>query len=314
MMNLKEEINKAGSIVILGHVKPDGDCVGAATALYQYIKILRPELRIDMRLDIFDKGFERISCLDKINHEIDSTSYDVCFCVDCASRERLGRRVSYFENANHTIVIDHHVTNFSFGDIMEVDSEKSSTCEVLYDFLDKSLIDKAIATSLYIGLISDTGVFRYSCTSSSSHNMAAFLLDKKIEFTDIISEAYYEKSFKANKFAAQAVTKAKSIFDGKLVYTIVTKKMMKEADIDNTELEGIVEQLRNTRGCEIALFAYELDTKAYKLSMRSKHYIDVAQICKNFGGGGHIRAAGCTIRGNIKELFDDILKAIEKEI
>lgn len=313
-MNLKNEIEAAGTMVILGHVKPDGDCIGSATALYQYAAAVHPDMQIDLRLDEFGEGFEDIPVLNEIKHTLDFKPYDLAVCVDCANASRVGRYLPFFEGAKRRLVIDHHVSHEAFGDDVVIQPEKSSTCEVLYDLLDPEVLDRNMAISLYIGLISDTGVFKYSCTKPSSLRMAARLLEFDIPFSEIIDRSYYEKSWKVNKFIGRCVQASQLAADGRICYTVVTREMMQEDGIDRTELDGIVEQLRNTAGVEVAVFAYELSKGAYKISLRSKTRVNVAAICEAFGGGGHIRAAGASLKGDFKELFADLLKRIEEAL
>ncbi|MDO5695340.1 MAG: bifunctional oligoribonuclease/PAP phosphatase NrnA [Eubacteriales bacterium] len=313
-INLNQEIKAAKHIAILGHVKPDGDCIGSATALYHYIGQVNPAAARHIILDTFGGNFEHISVMNVIQHDIPETSFDLCFCMDCASRNRLGRYAPIFDRAKRTVVIDHHVTGEPFGDVMHVVPHKSSTCEVLYDLMDRDLIDRETAVSLYTGLISDTGVFKYASTTSATMRMAAALLEKDIPFTDIIDRSYFEKTYKVNRFIAKAVLNSKLALDGRLIYTVVSREMMRENDIQRTELEGIVEQLRNTEGAEVALFIYELSHNAYKVSLRSKHYVDVAAVAAVFNGGGHIRAAGCTLKGEFDDLFPALVNEIGKRL
>lgn len=311
MMNLIKEINNADSIVLLGHVKPDGDCIGAVTAMYGYIKNIDKDKKVDMVLDVFINNYSMIKPVKKIKSKSRKSEYDLCICLDVASKDRLGTYVKYVDISKKSIVIDHHITNDNFGDIMYVEPTASSTCEVLFDIFDKKYIDKDVAISLFTGLITDTGVFRYSCTSAKSFSMAEQLCKYNIDRSKIIEESFYNKSDKVNRFIAKCVLNRKLIHDGKTIYTIVTKDMMYEHDITNTEFEGIVETLRNTIGVEVAIFAYEKSSKCYKVSMRSKEHIDVSNICKKFDGGGHIRASGCTLKGDFNELFESLLKEVE---
>lgn len=314
MMNLIEEIKGAKNVVILGHIKPDGDCIGSATALFQYIQKVLPDVEVDVVLDEFRNVYSSIPVIDKIQNCVKSKKYDVCFCMDCGSIERLGRFANIFKAANKTIVIDHHKTTNNFGDICNVNPDKSSTCEYLFDFLDKDFLDKGIASSLFTGLISDTGVFRYSCTSTDSFKMACELMKHGIDNTKIIEESFYAKSYKGLKFMAACILKSCMSDDNKMVYTVATKEMMKEHGITKSEIEGVVESLRDTEGVEVAIFAYEIESDMYKISMRSKTKVDVSKICSKFGGGGHIRASGCTLVGEFKELFKKLLDETKLEL
>lgn len=312
MMNLINEIKKANSVVLLGHVKPDGDCIGAVTAMYSYIKNIDNNKSVDMVLDVFIDNYSMINAVKKIQSKSNKNSYDLCICLDVANKERLGTYSKYVDISKRCIVVDHHITNDNFADKIYLDPTASSTCELLFDLFDKNYISKDTAVSLFTGLITDTGVFRYSCTTDRSFKMAAALCEYDIDRAKIIEESFYNKSDKVNRFISKCVLNRKLIHNNKTIYTIVSKEMMIENDITNTEFEGIVEALRNTIGVEVAIFAYEKSEKCYKVSMRAKEKVDVSRICQKFDGGGHIKAAGCTLKGNFDELFSELLNEVKK--
>lgn len=314
MMNLNQEIKSANNIAIIGHIKPDGDCIGSVTALYQYIKQIDANKEVDMILDKFKNNYSFIPVINDIIESPKYNSYDLCFCMDCGALERLGRYGNIFTNAKKTVVFDHHITTEKFGDTLNLNYNSSSTCEYLYEFLDKDYITKDIATSLYTGLISDTGVFRYSCTSQKSFIMAAELLQKGINHSEIVEESYFSKTYISNKFMAACILNSKLLENDKIIYTVADKKLMKKYGIDKSEIEGIVESMRDTDTVEVSIFAYEIDENIYKISLRSKNYVDVSEVCSKFSGGGHVRAAGCTLRGNFKLLFNELLKEVKKRL
>lgn len=311
MMKLSTEIEKANSIVLLGHVKPDGDCIGSVTALYQYIRNMYPQLKVEMVLDSYGGNFHYIPVMEEIREVPSQKCYDLAISLDCATLSRLGKFQPIFQNAAHTIVIDHHAFGEEYGELRYVLPEKSSTCEVLYDLLEDQYLDTGIATSLYTGLMSDTGVFRYSCTSPETMRIAANLMEYDIPFHKIIEEGYVEKPYKVNRFIARAVLESQVIADGKVIYSMISRKLMQEEGIERTELDGIVEQLRNTAGVEVAIFLYEMHSTMWRVSLRSKNYVNVAEIAQKFGGGGHVRAAGCSLTGKISQQLSDLMREVE---
>lgn len=312
MMNLIREINEADSIVILGHVRPDGDCIGAATAMYQYIKNIDSNKEVEIILDDFINRYSSISVMNKIKSKSKKASYDLAICVDVANKERIGNYIRYYDSAKKHIAIDHHKTNDNFAEIMYINPMASSTCEFLYSLFDKKYIDKGVAESLFTGLITDTGVFRYSCTNKESFDMASDLYKFGIDMPKIIEEGFYTKSYKLNRFIATCVLNSKTLHNDRTIYTVVTKDMMKEYEISNTEFDGIVEALRNTEGVEVAIFIYEKEHNLYKVSVRSKEYVDVSEICQEFNGGGHSKASGCMLRGEFNHEFEKLLNEVAK--
>lgn len=311
-MNLIKEIKSVKTIIILGHVKPDGDCIGAATALYQYIKNVDCSIDVEIVLDDFINYYDSIPVINKIKTKASKKSYDLCITVDVPTRDRLLTYACFFDLAKKHIAIDHHVTNENFAEIMHVEPEASSTCEVLFYLFKKEFIDDGVAASLYTGLATDTGVFRYSNTTEKSFMMAAELSKYNIDRSKIVEDGFFSKSDKLNRFIAKCILNRKLVHNKRTIYTIVTKKMMLEDKITNTEFEGIVEALRDTKDVEVAIFAYEKSSDCYKISLRSKSFVDVSKICSVFNGGGHIRAAGCTLKGNFKSSFEGLLNKVKE--
>ena len=166
MTVLEQTLQTAASVAILGHVRPDGDCLGSTLGLYHYIKTNYPDIPAAVYLEQASLKFSYLEGFEEIRHETDGEVYDLCICLDSSDTERLGQFSCYLERAAKSLCLDHHVTNLGYAQTNVVVADASSTCEVLYDQLDDGKIDKAIAECLYTGIIHDTGVFKYSCTSA----------------------------------------------------------------------------------------------------------------------------------------------------
>ena len=180
--------------------------------------------------------------------------------------------------------------------------------------MNKEKIDKAVAECLYTGMVHDTGVFRYSCTSPKTMRIAADLMEKGIDYTTIVDESFYEKSYLQNQILGRTLLESILILDGKCIFSYVNRKMMNFYEVTKKDLDGIIEQLRQTRGVEVAIFLYEVETQKYKVSLRSKNKVDVSKIASFFGGGGHVRAAGCTMDGTVHDIVNNISMHIEQAL
>ena len=314
MTKLDQMLDTAASIVILGHVNPDGDCAGSCLAMYRYAKKRREAADVSVRLKNVPEKFSYLDGYDRIQDTVGDEVFDLCICLDCSDRERLGEFEVYLERAGASICVDHHVTNRGYAGENVVVPGASSTAEVLYGQLDKALIDRETAACLYTGIIHDTGVFRYSCTSAKTMEIAGKLMETGIDFTRIIDESFFRKTYLQSQILGRALMECIRFSEGQCIFTVVKRQDMEFYGVGPKDLDGIVDQLRTIDGVECAIFMYEMDTHVYKVSMRSNRVVDVSRIAAYFGGGGHVRAAGCTMSGSIHDVVNNLSGHIEKQL
>ena len=210
--------------------------------------------------------------------------------------------------------IDHHVSNQAFAEDNYIIPDISSTCELVFDLLDADKITKEIAECLYTGMVHDTGVFQYSCTSAKTMNNAGILMEKGIDYPKIVTDTFYLKTYNQNRILGYALLNSKLYLDGKVIVTYLTKENLAEFQCTPKELDGIVNQLRITKGTEVAVFLYESEDGSFKASFRVTGDVNVAEIAQTFGGGGHVKAAGCNIYGNIEDVINRILEEVKKRL
>ncbi len=313
MTKLEDMIGRAKSIVILGHVNPDGDCIGSCLAVYNYIKE-QYEKQVTVCLEPPAAKFSYLTGFEQIRNQPEETDIDLCICLDCSDAERLGDFKACLDRAEESICIDHHVTNRNYCVENVVDANASSTCQVLFTLLTEENISKAVAECLYTGIIHDTGVFRYSNTSRETMEIAGKLMEKGIDFSGIIDDSFYKKTYLQSQILGRALFESVSFLDKKCIFTVVRKKDMEFYGVDKSDLDGIVDQLRIIEGVECAIFLYEVGVHMYKVSMRSNKKVDVSRIASYFGGGGHIRAAGCTMSGSFHDVINNLSGHIEKQL
>lgn len=316
MEKILNEINESKTIGIAGHVRPDGDCVGSCMALYLYLKKNLPAtIQIDVYLEAIPKRFDMIKDINVIKQVNETnTVYDLFISLDSGSLDRLGMAETYFNQAKTTINIDHHISNTKFGISNHVISDASSTCEVLFDLFDEDKIDQDIATALYLGIIHDTGVFKHSNTTKKTMNIAGKLIDKNVPFSKMIDETFYMKNYVQNQILGRCLLKSMLILDNKCIVSYLSKNEMELYGATSSDLDGVIDQLRVTEGIEVAIFLYELDFHEFKVSMRSNGIVDVRKIATNYNGGGHIKAAGCTMRGTVHDVINGLTGYIECQL
>ncbi len=312
-MILSDILKDVKSVGITGHIRPDGDCTGSVLALYNYIVENMPETDVDLYLEQPGSEFYYLKNIDKIKNTPEDKKYDVFFVLDCSSLDRIEPFISCFNNASKTVCIDHHVSNTGFTDLSKIEPQASSACEVLYGTMDADKISRNVAECIYTGIIHDTGVFKYSCTSKKTMEIASEMMEKGIDYSDIIDNTFYKKTYVQNQILGRALLESVLFYDGKCIFTTVTIDEMEFYGVTGRELGGIVEQLRLTDGVEVAIFLYQTGEEEYKVSLRSKKKIDVAAIATQFGGGGHVRAAGYTAKGSVYQIINSIGELIEKQ-
>ncbi len=311
--NLNDIIKSSNKILLLSHMNPDGDTLGSMCALYSMI-YHRFKKKADMSVvSNIPYNYKFMPNIDLAERYFDkSLVYDLVITLDVAAIERTLDSKILFDKAKLSINIDHHKTNPGFGDYQIINPDASSCGEVLFDIFKSEnwTIDKDSAICLYTAIMTDTGNFRFENTSSSTLRAAADLVDAGANPNYIYKMCYETKTKNFVMFQNYCVNKAVFLEDNKIAYTTVYKKDLEKFSAGDDYTDGIAETLRAIDTTEVSFVAKEVDTKLTKISMRSKK-VDVAEICSKFGGGGHTFAAGCTIKLNVQDSIDKLLREIK---
>lgn len=313
-MDILQEVRGAERIGISGHVRPDGDCVGACLSLWQYLKKNLPEAEVKVFLQQPAEIFRTLRGFDEIISDFpEEAPFDVYFALDC-NEERLGEAAVYYQAARRKINIDHHVSNTGCGDVNLMRPQIGSTCEILYELFGEEQLDRDLAETLYTGIIHDTGVFQYSNTTPETMRKGAKLISYGFDFPRLIEETFYQRNYVQAQLLGRALMESIRFMDGSCIVSAVDKKTMDFYNAAPKDLDGIVNQLRNIKGVHCAIFMYESGVQEYKVSMRSDELVDVSEIAVFFGGGGHVRAAGCTMQGNFYDCVNNLSLLIERQL
>lgn len=314
-MNILQECQGASRIAITGHVRPDGDCVGSCLALFQYLQKRMPQARVQVYLerpaDIFSgiRGYDRIDSVCE-----DADPYDVFFVLDSVPERMMEPAKKIYDKALKTINIDHHISNEGAGDLSWVVPEASSTAELIYELIDKSAMDADMAMAIYIGIIHDTGVFQYSNTSPRTMEIGAKLIGYGFDFPRLILETFYQRTYVQSQVLGRVLLESIRFMDGSCIVSCLDRKTMDFYDVGSKDLDGIVNHLRNIKGIHCAIFMYQTDVLEYKVSLRSDEQVDVSKVAAFFGGGGHKRAAGCTMQGTFHDCVNNLSLRIKEEM
>lgn len=316
MHSLEELLAGVECVAVAGHVKPDGDCTGSCLATYNYIRDYHPKIRAGLYLEPIPNIFKFLSRADEIISDMETLpETDLLIVQDCGDAGRLGKAAGLIKKAKRVACIDHHISNTGFGDDSYIFPKASSTSELVFDLIGKERITRQIAECIYVGLIHDTGLFQYSCTSPKTMRTAAFLMETGIDFSGIADRTYVQKTYEQNQILAKAIEKSRLHLNGACISSVITQTDMEACHVLPKHLEGIVSQLRSTKGVEAAVFFYPKDDGGYKISLRSaSDAVNVAAVAMHFGGGGHIRAAGASTDLQPQECLQQILELIRRQL
>ena len=317
MNDLMKQIHAAKKIAIAGHIRPDGDCVGSCCALYHYIKdnFSAEEKQVVVYMEGIAPQFYLLDGLSEFTSDVISLQdCDLFIALDCASIDRLGKAEELFTKTQRTVLVDHHISNTAYAELCIVDAEASSACEVLYEQMEPDKISLACATALYLGIVHDTGVFKHSNTKRRTMEIAGILLEKGVSSSKVIDGTFFEKSFLQTKLLGECLTKSMLYLDGKVIASLVSLEAKRQSGAVSSDFDGVIDNLRVTRGVEVAVLITEDEENKCKVSMRSNHDVNVSTIAQSFGGGGHVKAAGCTLSGSPEEILEKILAAVAEQL
>lgn len=315
MIRLANELEHISSVIIAGHIRPDGDCTGSCLAVQNYIRDNYPEIQADVYLEMLKPEFAFLKGADTVKTDcMEEKVYDLFISLDASDKERMGEAVKYFDTAKRTLCVDHHITNPGFAEKNWVVADASSTAELAFEMMEEEQISLETAEALYLAIAHDTGVFQYSNTSEKTMQIAGKLISKGIPFTKIVDDTFYRKTYVQNQILGRALMESILLMDGKVIVGKVRQKDMDFYGIGPKDLDGIVNQLRVTEGVEVAIFLYETGNHEYKASLRSNGSVNVSAVCQYFGGGGHVKAAGCTMQGTFHDVINNLTLHIEHQL
>lgn len=304
---------KNDDFLIVSHVQPDGDTISSSLAVAHILKYLGKAFTL-VNQDVLPKKFNYLSMYNEINSvsEVNRT-FDFIITVDVADQFRTGDIDHLLSNDTKILNIDHHPTNDFFGDFNLVIPTAAATAEVIFDLV-KALdipLQKELATCIYTGLLTDTGGFRYSNTTSKVMNIAAELLEYNVSPGDIAEAALEAITVNHITLLSKALEKLEVMEGGLISWSELVYEDLQDV-VDHDDTEGIVNYTRNIDGVEVGAFFKEVEPETIKVSLRSKRWIDVGAIAKNFGGGGHARAAGFTYKGSLGSIKKELLTRIKE--
>ncbi|MFD2116783.1 bifunctional oligoribonuclease/PAP phosphatase NrnA [Paenibacillus yanchengensis] len=311
-------MKRADQFLVVSHVQPDGDAISAQLTIGWLLSklgksaIFMNESELPSRLQFLHQ-FEQI---ERYSNEENDVKYGNVITVDCADFKRIGAVSNLFAEQVNILNIDHHPTNNGFGQVNVIRADAAATVEVLYDLIALAgfSLDLNCATAIYTGLLTDTGGFRYSNTSAKVMQIVSHLLHLGVNGSQI-SDLLLEKMTMA-KLQLLRLSLSRLTFDDKqqIGWVYILQTDMESTGAVSEDVEGIVNYALNVDGVQVGILFKEAEDGSIKASIRSAGLVDVAHIAQQFGGGGHKRAAGCRLEGDLNKAMNELLVEVRKAV
>ncbi len=302
-------LEKYHSFAVFTHLNPDGDALGSAFSLTQALRASGKTARVILLETPPAKyNFEEFSSLFSLPDETDFACFDAHIAVDCADKRRLGKaKELFFERPG--LNIDHHVSNTKFADVNFVE-EAPSTGEIIYDIMERLCVtaDQTARMALYIAISTDTGNFTYQNTTAKTLEICSALVCAGLDISYVADRVYNNRTLGATRLICRFIEHLRLHYDDKLAVSIIMLNDIEETGAKVEDCEILINYARDIESVEIAAFIREIKPDVYKVSFRSKYRANVADLAGRYDGGGHIRAAGCMMKGNLYDIIDEVVK------
>ncbi|MDD5090949.1 MAG: bifunctional oligoribonuclease/PAP phosphatase NrnA [Candidatus Wallbacteria bacterium] len=311
--DLVQALKQAGTAVVITHEFPDGDAAGSIAGCCHLLKSAFPSLEVSVYCKTpVPENYDYLQ-IEKLPHADLSLRYDVVLVLDCGNPGRTGEKS--LPDTGLSVNIDHHADNSMFGDLNYVYPQSSSTSEILAvlgrRLLGITLPDR-ISEALFTGILTDTGGFRFSSTTSFTHEIAAMLYQSSgVDFGSLIEKVYFEEPFAKQKLLARILTSMEQSCG--ICFSHISSADWEETGATSKMVEGLVNQMVGIQGIIVAVLFQELPG-IVKVSFRSKGKVDCQVLAGRFGGGGHSQAAGAKIQGLLKDIEPQVLKFVRETV
>ena len=317
--SIADLVRESDKFLLTTHEGPDGDALGSLMATHGLLESLGKDSVMFLAAKEFPLPTEyRHMALENVFHEAPADLRDrVVIFLDCGNIDRMP--VDFLREDGRMVVnIDHHHDNTDFGDLFYVDPDASSTAEIVFELAETldARIDASVARALYVGIVTDTGKFMYDSTSPRTHRVAASLLEAGVDVDDVNRRLFESMPLEKVALLGRALESLRLECNGRLIITYITASDYEETGSGEEMTEGIIDHLRSVEGVKVAAVVKDQVSRggsARKVSLRAGDATtDVSRIARSFGGGGHVRAAGCSTDLEIDEIVARICDELEQ--
>jgi len=310
LSQIETTIREGKRFLITTHIDPDGDALGSVFSLAWVLKSLGKESVVYLK-DQMPYRYDFLPRPNPVIHRLAHEKYDAIFVLDCGDLSRVGQVSDSLHAMGPLVNIDHHETNEAFARINLVDPGASSTGEILCNLYASMKLDvtEEMAINLYTAVFTDTGSLRYDNASVAAYAICTEMIELGVK-PSYVSRMVYENHPKERfRLLGEVFCTLRTFDNDRIAMAHVTADMFRKTGTDRAHTDGFAEEIKQIRGVEVAILMRQVDERRYKISMRSKGTVDVAEICNRFDGGGHKNAAGCQIDGDLEAVERELKKA-----
>jgi phosphoesterase RecJ-like protein len=306
-------IRQSSTILITSHEGPDGDAIGSSLGLAAFLKAIGKQVTVHLA-DPVPELYRFLPGADDICSNIPEKDFELAFVLDVGEFRRAGKQFGAFTRISRIINMDHHLTCENFGTINLID-EKAAATAVLVWRIAKSFgfrPDYDTAICLYVGILTDTGSFRYSNSNREAFEVAGELVEQGgLNAWNIAEKLYESQPRKRLELLAQSLPTLEFVKDGKVASITVSLDMYSATGASAELTDGFINYPRSVAGVEVAILFRQIDKARYKIGFRSKGLVNVATLAQAFGGGGHHNAAGGLVDGTLDKVKQIVYSAVE---
>jgi bifunctional oligoribonuclease and PAP phosphatase NrnA len=314
LREISAELRKSGPTLLTTHIMPDGDSIGSLLGLGLSLRAAGCDVTMFSADDVparytFLEGSRQIK-----TQALPAAAYSRVVVLDCSDHLRI-RPIWDKVKDKYIINIDHHPTNDLFGTMNYVDSAAGATGEIVYFLLQEMGLNLTpdVAAALYVAIATDTGSFKFENTTPRTHRISAALLEAGVKPQDISPQVFDLRSREAIFILRAALASLEFSQDGKVAWMVLNEEDMQESGAKDEHLEGAVNFAKNIEGVEVGLLFRAKDDGTVKVGLRS-HNMDVGSVAQSLGGGGHARAAGCSLEAGTQEAINMVMNALKAQI
>ncbi|WP_270171782.1 DHH family phosphoesterase [Paenibacillus sp. SYP-B4298] len=309
-------VSEGDDFLVVSHVQPDGDAISSTVVVGWLLRQLGKRFTLINESELPSRLGFLMMCGDvgRYDEQLPPSGFTRVISVDCADYKRIGLVSSSFPEDVQLLNIDHHPTNDSFGSVNLIRSDAAATVEILYDLIRHAglALDTEAATAIYTGLLTDTGGFRYANTSPHVMAIAAELLKLGVKGNELADHLLEKMTRPQLELLQRGLSRLSFTEDGRIGWLYIAPSDLEETGAASEDLEGLVNYARNVDGVEVGMLFKASQEGQTKVSLRSAGRVDVASIAQSFGGGGHVRAAGCRLDCGLQEAKKQVVEAVER--
>jgi len=321
MNSIIQQFNNSNKILVVTHANPDGDAIGSLIAMGLSLETLNKKITLYCE-SLIPAVYRFLPEVHRVVNKIGNLNYDMAVILDCGDLDRVGQAASFVKQIPVIVNIDHHVTNTRFGHLQLIDTSACATAEIVYRLIKQMGLSfgKAVATSIYTGILADTGSFRFSNTNREAFAICQEMVDIGVDPHNIAQHVYGTYSLSRIKLLNLALDSIELSDNGKLSIMTLTQKMFDETHTQPEDVDGLINYAQRIEDVEVAALIQEhhngnensRTTNRFHVSLRSDGTFDVAAIAAMFGGGGHSSAAGFSIEETLSSVKSRIFSLADK--